>query len=99
MLIGFEHSNKLIAAMCAGTTVLHAADIGKGKRATSYPLFKGRVEGHFEYQEEDVVVHDKLITSRGPATAMLWAVTIVKELCGVEKAKEISSQMLLKTSW
>lgn len=99
MLVEFENSNKLIAAMCAGTTVLHAAGIGKGKRATSYPLFKSHVEGHFEYQEEDVVVHDKLITSRGPATAMLWAVAIVKELCKVEKAKEISSQMLFKTPW
>ncbi|PJF18815.1 hypothetical protein PSACC_01390 [Paramicrosporidium saccamoebae] len=99
VLMEFENSNKWIAAMCAGPTVLHAADIGKGKRATSYPLFKSRVEGHFEYQEEDVVVHGKLITSRGPATAMLWAVIIAKELCGVEKAKEVSMQMLFKTPW
>lgn len=35
LLKEFEEADKLVAAMCASTTVLHAAGIGKGKRATS----------------------------------------------------------------
>lgn len=41
-----------------------------------------------------VVVDGKVITSRGPGTAMLFALTIVEELCGNEKRNEVEGPMI-----
>jgi len=41
-----------------------------------------------------VVVDGKVITSRGPGTAMLFALTIVEELCGKEKRNEVEGPMV-----
>lgn len=91
----FEKNHKLIAAMCASTTALHAAGIGKGKKATSYPIFKDKLETFYNYQETPVAIDENLITSRGPGTAMAWALAIVKQLLGSTKAKEVADQLLL----
>lgn len=76
--------NKYIAAICASPAmVLSAAGIEKDRYITSYP------EENFEnmlkdanYVEELVVVDNNLITSRGPATTMLFAYKLVDVLGG-----------------
>jgi DJ-1 family protein len=94
LLKKFESQGKLVAAMCASTTVLKAAGIGQGKRATSYPSFKGDLSSYYDYQDRPVVVDIRLITSRAPGTAMAWALAIVKDLVGRETAAEIHTQCL-----
>ncbi|UUZ79888.1 DJ-1/PfpI family protein [Paenibacillus sp. P26] len=74
---------KLIAAICAAPIVLEKAGIIKGRKMTSYPsekyteLFK-----EANYEEDIVVIDDRLITSRGPAATLPFAYALVDVLGG-----------------
>ncbi len=79
-----ENKNKFIAAICASPAiVLSKAGIEKDRYITAYPgeEFEEMLEDA-NYLEELVVVDENLITSRGPATTMLFAYKIVDVLCG-----------------
>ena len=87
----FDNEKKFIAAICASPAmVLSAAGIEKDRYITSYPGedFEGMLD-NANYVEELVVVDENLITSRGPATTLLFAYKIVDVLGGdSEKLKE-----------
>ncbi|GJQ81329.1 hypothetical protein Trydic_g20541 [Trypoxylus dichotomus] len=93
-----ESKGRKVAAICAAPTALKAHCIGPGKKVTSYPAMAGAMKegGTYEYKEEDVVIDGNIITSRGPGTATAFALTVVKELLGNEKASEIAKAMLIK---
>mgnify|MGYP001076531583 CR=1 FL=1 len=75
----FNDNKKIVAAICAAPIVLGKAGIIEGKKVTSYPGFEDElVKG--SYLEEHVVVDGNIITSRGPATAMLFAYKILELL-------------------
>ena len=80
--------NKYIAAICAAPAmVLTAAGIEENRYITSYPgeEFENMLE-RANYVNELVVVDGNLITSRGPATALLFAYKLVDVLGGNDKA-------------
>ncbi|NLV88770.1 MAG: DJ-1/PfpI family protein [Tissierellia bacterium] len=84
---------KLAAAICAGPIVLERAGIIKGKKVTSYPGFEGDLKDGI-YEEERVVVDGNMITARGPAIAVDFAIEIIKYLLGAEKAEELKKDIL-----
>jgi len=47
------------------------------------------------YEEKAVVVDGNILTSRGPGTALLFALAIVEQLVGKEKAQKIKEAMLV----
>lgn len=53
------------------------------------------MQAGWQYSEERVVVDQNIITSRGPGTAILFALTIVEELCGKEKRGEVAGPMIV----
>lgn len=69
LINNFKKADKWIAAICAGTTALVAADKkhGGGKsKVTSHPSVAEDIKSAgWEYSEERVVVDGKVITSRG----------------------------------
>ena len=72
--------NKFLAAICAGPIVLNEAGILEGKRVTSFPSqeFIESFDKSF-YDNESLVVRDgNILTSRGPATTILFGLEIVK---------------------
>jgi 4-methyl-5(b-hydroxyethyl)-thiazole monophosphate biosynthesis len=76
--------NKYIAAICASPAmVLSAAGIEENRFITSYPGddFEKMLE-KANYVDELVVVDRNLITSRGPATTLLFAYKLVDILGG-----------------
>lgn len=91
----FYEEGKIVGAICAGPIVFDRAGILEGKMATSNPGFKDKI-GKVDYKEEIVVVDKNIITSRGPATAIEFALTIIAELGYREKAEEIRKAMLVK---
>jgi len=72
-------------AICAAPRVLANAGVLNGKRATGFP---GQLETlsaqTFELVDAPVVVDGKVITSKGPGTAMEFALHLIEALCGKE---------------
>ena len=85
---------KLIGAICAAPLVLRDAGITPGMRITSYPSFESELTDG-QYEQTRVVVHDHIITSRGPGTAMEFALKLVEILAGKEKAEQLSADLLV----
>ena len=81
-----------IGAICAAPIALEAAGVLKGKKATCYP---GYELPSAKFSEERVVRDDKLVTSRGPGTAIEFALEWVSLLVGVDKAKQLRESMLV----
>jgi len=92
-----REQRKSIAAICAAPTALAAYGITAGKRVTSYPSCQPEMEAlqpSSLYVDEAVVEDDFLITSRGPGTAIVFALRLVAKLCGEEKAAEIRAAIV-----
>lgn len=75
--------SKFICAICAAPRVLATAGLLNNKKATAYP---GSLDGYeiddFTYLEEPVVVDGNIVTSRGPGTAMDFALDLIELLEG-----------------
>ena len=81
---------KYVTAICAAPAVLATAGLLDGKQATSYP---GTLD-HFQnvkQQHAAIVEDEKFITSRGPGTAMDFALTLAERLVGPAKRKEVEA--------
>lgn len=94
-LKAFANAGKPVAAICAGPQVLARAGLLKGHRATIYPGLEAELLDA-EVSERPVVVSGNIITSRGPATAMEFALTLIEFLTGTQKAEEVSESLLYK---
>lgn len=88
-------SGKFTAAICAAPKVLANAGLLAGKRATSYPGFVDMMDlPDVEYLQEAVVQDGKVITSRGPGTAMDFALTLIEQLVGRGKRDEVEAALV-----
>jgi len=87
---------RYVAAICAGPAVLATAGLLAGRRATCYPGLQGELSGA-DYQADQPVVNDGgVITSRGPGTAIAFALELVRTLCGTAVAESVAGELLLK---
>jgi len=96
LLAEFQASGRLIGAICAAPIILAAAGLLEGKRATSYPSYSTRLEGARYENLTAVVIDGNIITSRGPGTAIQFALAIVSRLAGPQVADEIAKAMLVQ---
>jgi len=82
-----------VAAVCAAPSVLATAGLLDGKRATSFP---GSLDAFPKVlrQPQAVVEDGKLITSRGPGTAMDFALKLVERLAGKAKRDEVEAGLV-----
>jgi 4-methyl-5(b-hydroxyethyl)-thiazole monophosphate biosynthesis len=88
-------SGKLVTAICAAPAVLSDAGVLKNRKCTIYPGMEKEVEKEGgEVLEDFVVVDGNVITSRGPATALLFALKIAERLVGKEIAKGVRTKTL-----
>jgi protein deglycase len=85
---------KGIGAICAAPIALGKAGLLQGRKATSYPGFEDQLTGAV-YQEAPVVRDGNIITSRGPGTAMEFALQIVSDLKGRTAAESLRKGMLV----
>ncbi|MDP9197606.1 MAG: DJ-1/PfpI family protein [Pseudomonadota bacterium] len=83
---------KPVAAICAAPMVLAAAGVLDGRRATSYPGFLKDAE-RTTVVDEPVVSDDGIITSRGPGTALDFALALVAELAGADVRNEVEAAL------
>ncbi len=95
LLQRMARQEKYIAAICAAPKVLADAGLLKGRRATSYPgsLNARQLDG-VNYQESPVVQDGTLITSRGPGTALDFALALLETLAGKVKRDEVETSLI-----
>lgn len=87
-------NNKYTAAICAAPRVLATAGLLEGKHATSFPGALDQFPvNNLTYEETAVVIDGKVITSRGPGTAMDFALTLIELLCGKDKREEVEKPL------
>ena len=79
------NDDKYIAAICAAPKVLLSAGVLAGKTVTCYPGFLDDAGlSDITLSEEAVVRDGKIITSRGPGTAIDFALELIEVLSGKE---------------
>lgn len=83
------------AAICAAPKVLVTAGLLENKSATSYPgVINNTPALGMQYLEEPVVIDGSIITSRGPGTAMQFALTLLEKLKGIDVRKKVEADLL-----
>jgi len=87
--------DKFIAAICAAPVILANAGVLMGKRATSYPGFIDKMSlTDTKILKDSVVIDDKVITSRGPGTAMDFALELIEKLLGPEQREAVEKPLM-----
>lgn len=92
-LKNFYEAGKPIAAICAAPMVLGKAGLLNGHRATIYSGMEEELKGA-QPVDEKVVISGNIITSKGPGTAMDFALAIIEYAKGAQKAGEIAAELL-----
>ena len=88
-------SGKPIAAICAAPMVFAHKGLLKGRRATIYSGMEDELRDAV-HTEGTVVTDGSIITSKGPGTAMAFALAIIGFLRGDAAAEEVRKGLLYK---
>lgn len=89
------NKDRFTCAICAAPMVLAKAGVLDGKRATAYPGVLDSMDlPGVVYTGEAVVRDGNVITSRGPGTAMDFALELISALAGDEKRNEVENSLV-----
>ena len=91
-LQSYNAQGKYICAICAAPTVLAAAGVLDGLKATCYPTCAEALGP--SYADSPVIADNNLITSQGPGTSMLFSLVMVHHFAGEESARSVAKAML-----
>jgi 4-methyl-5(b-hydroxyethyl)-thiazole monophosphate biosynthesis len=90
----FAGEGRYTAAICAAPAVLAHARVLEGRRATSFPGFLSRESAPgIKLGDEPVVVDGKVVTSRGPGTAIDFSLALIELLSGKAAADAVGSRL------
>ncbi|MBE2294666.1 MAG: DJ-1/PfpI family protein [Phycisphaerales bacterium] len=92
LLRRMAEQNRYVAAICAAPQVLASAGLLNNREATAYP---GILDGQKDIKMSSAaVVRDgTFITSRGPGTAMDFALTLIEILCGRDQRDTVEAAL------
>jgi protein deglycase len=82
-----------IAAICAAPLILDKAGIPGIRTITIHPAVAPKIKDS-KIQNEPVIRQERLITGRSAGAAMLFALTLVKEIFGTEKLMQVNKGVM-----
>ena len=92
----FSREGRLVAAICAAPLALQAHQVFAGRAMTCHPSVASRIAMFGKLDQRSSVVEDgNLITSQGPGTSFLFALTIVRRVMGETRAAEVERGLVL----
>lgn len=93
MVKDFDLKKKYIAAICAAPLILAKAGVLENRIATIYPGLEKELP---KPRDAKVIVHDNIITSKAPGTAMEFALKLVEVLKGKNAARSVKEDMVVE---
>ena len=93
LLKEFKAKGKYVGAMCAAPYALHVAGV-LNHNYTCYPSTEEKIRKEGYTDKEKVVIDGKVMTSRGPGTAICFGLAIVRQLVGEESYEAVKSGTL-----
>ena len=92
LLKDMQQQGKYTAAICAAPKVLADAGLLANKSATSYPgVLENMQVPNMQFVDVPVIKDGQVITSRGPGTAMDFALELVNTLVGRETRDKVEA--------
>lgn len=95
ILLDFSAKNKYIAAICAAPSILGKMGLLADREATCYPSFERHLKKAITL-DDAVVQHGNIITSRGPGTAIDFALKLVEVLVDYETVEDLKESMIIR---
>ena len=89
-------NNKLVAAICAGPTVLAQLGITDGKRATCYPGCETQMGSAVVVPDAAAVTDGNVITGTSAGCAIPFALQLITALKGKEAADNVAQQIVIR---
>jgi len=93
LLKSFDAKGKAIAAICAAPYALQTAGVLKNSY-TCYPGYQAKIDRVGYTDKDKVVIDANITTSQGPSTAILFALTLVEQLCSKEIKDNLAKDLL-----
>jgi 4-methyl-5(b-hydroxyethyl)-thiazole monophosphate biosynthesis len=94
LLKNHAEKGKYIGAICAAPKAVAAAGLLAGKKATGYPgILDSLDDSQIEVTNSAIEIDGNIVTSRGPGTAMDFALTLIELLEGPAKKEEVNQQL------
>jgi len=86
---------KYVAAICAAPKALARAGLLAGKTATGFPGMLQKLDlPDTTISESAIEIDGRIITSRGPGTAMDFTLTLIELLQGRDRREEVDRQLV-----
>lgn len=90
----FAKENRWLAAICAAPMVFGNLGLLKGKKAVIYPGMEEHLKGA-QVGGKPVEIDGKIITSKAPGTAMIFALALVEVLKGASEVDGLKRSMVV----
>lgn len=88
-------ADKYVAAICAAPRVLALAGLLDGRRATCFPgAIDPKTYPRIRLENRAVIIDGNIATSRGPGTALDFALELVRVLQGKAKRDAVEAQLV-----
>jgi 4-methyl-5(b-hydroxyethyl)-thiazole monophosphate biosynthesis len=95
LILELHRKGRWICAICASPAlVLAPLGVLKGRAATCFRGMEGSLGPDARFLEQPVVVDGNVITGRGPAAAVAFALAIVEKICGPEEERKVRTAIL-----
>ena len=95
LLKNYAGEGKYIGAICAAPKAVAKAGLLDGKKATAYPgVLEALNDNRIEVKNSAIEIDGNIITSRGPGTAMDFALTLIELLEGPARKEEVDRQLV-----